>query len=116
MNTYPKTTSKIIVAICIFVFAFTAQVRADESGPGLTERQSQMWARSCAFCHVDGNAGAPIIGIQEQWIDARQKTKDALLQSVIEGINDMPPLGYCMACEQEDFEAIITFMMSGVEE
>jgi len=28
----------------------------------------------------------------------------------IEGFNNMPPLGYCMSCEQEDFEMLIDFM------
>ena len=90
--------------------------QADEGVPSLTERQSQMWVRSCAFCHIDGNAGAPIIGIQAQWATAREKSESTLLRSVIEGINDMPPLGYCMACEEDDFRALITFMMSGANE
>jgi cytochrome c5 len=53
----------------------------------------QMWSRSCALCHVDGNAGAP---------------------HTVEGLNSMPPLGYCMACERDDFLAMIDFMTAGL--
>ena len=70
-----------------------------------------MWLRSCAFCHIDGNAGAPVIGVPEQWAVARAKTEEELIESVLEGINDMPPLGYCMACEREDFASLIKFMI-----
>ena len=76
----------------------------------LTERQTQLWVRSCALCHVDGNAGAPVMGIPEQWSAVIGKSKSELLESVVSGVNDMPPLGYCMACEEDDFIALIDFM------
>ena len=76
----------------------------------LTPRQSQMWARSCALCHVDGNAGAPRLGDTEDWQTRLTKGYDTLLQHTIDGFNDMPPLGYCMACEAHDFSAMIRFM------
>ena len=28
----------------------------------------------------------------------------------------MPPLGYCMACERDDFVALIDFMTDGISE
>ncbi len=38
---------------------------------------------------------------------------DVLLAHTVEGLNDMPPLGYCMSCEREDFIAMIDFMAGG---
>lgn len=68
------------------------------------------WSRSCALCHVDGVADAPRVGDPTEWRRRLAKGEDAVLRNVIEGVNAMPPLGYCMACERDDFRAMIAFM------
>ena len=69
------------------------------------------WQTSCALCHIDGNGGAPRIQEPDDWTIRSNKSKDQLLQSTIEGLNNMPPLGYCMSCEETDFLAMIDFMI-----
>ena len=69
------------------------------------------WNRSCALCHINGEAGAPIIGDTNSWSVRILKGENALVRSVIEGLNSMPPLGYCMACELEDFKSMVHFMI-----
>ncbi|GAB5500509.1 MAG: cytochrome c5 family protein [Pseudohongiellaceae bacterium] len=68
------------------------------------------WARSCALCHITGEAGAPITGDTAEWQRRLQKGEDAILDNVLYGYNSMPPLGYCMACEIPDFRAMIAYM------
>jgi len=68
------------------------------------------WARSCALCHITGEANAPVVGDTEEWQQRLQKGKAALLNNVVNGINSMPPLGYCMSCEAADFRVMIDFM------
>jgi len=68
------------------------------------------WARSCALCHVTGEANAPVVGDTEEWQQRLQKGEAALLNNVVNGINSMPPLGYCMSCEAADFRVMIDFM------
>ena len=68
------------------------------------------WARSCALCHITGEANAPVLGDTEEWRQRLQKGEAALLNNVINGINSMPPLGYCMSCEAADFRVMIDFM------
>ena len=68
------------------------------------------WARSCALCHITGEANAPVIGDTEEWQQRLQKGEAALLNNVVNGINSMPPLGYCMSCEAADFRVMIDFM------
>jgi cytochrome c5 len=70
----------------------------------------QKWSRSCALCHVTGNAGAPRVGNAEEWQQRQAQGASVMLTHTIEGFNDMPPLGYCMSCEREDFVAMIDFM------
>ena len=73
-------------------------------------RTLQMWSRSCALCHVDGNAGAPRMGYADEWLPRLAQGRETLLKNTVEGLNNMPPLGYCMACERDDFLALIDFM------
>ena len=68
------------------------------------------WARSCALCHITGEANAPVVGDTEEWQQRLQKGEAALLNNVVNGINSMPPLGYCMSCEAADFRVMIDFM------
>lgn len=68
------------------------------------------WARSCALCHVDGVADAPVVGDTEEWRRRLEQGEDVVMRNVLEGYNSMPPLGYCMACEISDFRAMIAFM------
>lgn len=71
----------------------------------------QKWTRSCALCHVTGVAGAPRAGVGEEWESRLAAGKPILLKHTIEGYNNMPPLGYCMACEEDDFIDLIDFML-----
>ncbi len=68
------------------------------------------WSRSCALCHVSGVAGAPLVGDSEEWGRRLAKGESELMRNVLEGLNSMPPLGYCMSCEVSDFRAMIGFM------
>ena len=68
------------------------------------------WARSCALCHITGEAGAPIVGDTAEWQRRLAQGEESILQRVLEGYNSMPPLGYCMACEVSDFRAMIGYM------
>ena len=68
------------------------------------------WARSWALCHISGEAGAPIVGDTADWQRRLAQGEQSILRRVIEGYNSMPPLGYCMACEEDDFRAMIGYM------
>lgn len=37
---------------------------------------------------------------------------DQLLDSVIDGFGGMPPMGLCMDCDADQFEALIDFMVT----
>jgi len=81
----------------------------------LSENQLRLWRQNCALCHVGGNGGAPRLGHFEEWQPRLRKGNSVLLANTIEGFNYMPPLGYCMACEKEDFSALIGFMTGEVK-
>ena len=68
------------------------------------------WSRSCALCHITGEAGAPVVGETAEWQRRLQQGEEAIINNVVEGLNSMPPLGYCMACEVSDFRAMVAYM------
>ncbi|MEZ5561063.1 MAG: c-type cytochrome [Pseudomonadales bacterium] len=89
--------------------------QAGTGGPGAAQPDAAVmgkWSRSCALCHVDGNAGAPRVGNAAEWAPRMAQGMDVLLTHTLQGFNDMPPLGYCMSCERADFVAMIEFMGS----
>jgi cytochrome c5 len=92
---------------------------ASNSPPGseqplsVSDESMAKWSRSCVLCHVNGEGGAPRVGHPEEWVGRVEQGETVLLTHTIEGYNRMPPLGYCMDCEAEDFEALIQFMAHG---
>ena len=76
----------------------------------VTATVQEKWQRSCALCHVRGEGGAPRMGDIEAWGVRLQQGPAVLLENTLAGLNRMPPLGYCMDCEVEDFAAMIRMM------
>jgi|OM-RGC.v1.028315471 Cytochrome c5 len=98
-----------------FLLLVLAGAQAFGAAAASDERAMALWARSCALCHIDGNAGAPRVGQAEEWGPRLAQGRETLLKHTVEGLNSMPPLGYCMACERDDFLAMIDFMTAGLE-
>ncbi|MAA84363.1 MAG: cytochrome c5 family protein [Halieaceae bacterium] len=68
------------------------------------------YAASCGACHAVGVAGAPATGNVDAWAPRMAKGMDALVASVRNGLNAMPPGGLCNSCSDEDNVALITYM------
>lgn len=69
-----------------------------------------LYQRSCYACHVNAGSRAPLTGDAKAWEPRLAQGMDQLLTHVIEGFGGMPPLGLCMDCSAEDFQALIEFM------
>lgn len=69
-----------------------------------------VYARSCGVCHNGQLPIAPKRGDQAAWAPRLAKGMDALVLSVTNGLNAMPPRGLCMDCTAEDYQAVITLM------
>ena len=70
----------------------------------------QIYETTCQACHNTGVAGAPKLGDKEAWAPRIAKGNDALLSSVKNGLNAMPPRGTCMSCSDEDLAAAVAYM------
>ncbi|TCO75165.1 c-type cytochrome [Chromatocurvus halotolerans] len=82
----------------------------------LTDEQEAKYDKSCRVCHEVGVAGAPRTGSSEDWAPRLAKGMDALLTSVRNGFNAMPPRGMCFDCNDDDYRALIHYMSSGPTE
>ncbi len=76
----------------------------------MTARQTQLLVQNCVQCHSSPHIGAPLMGDMHEWNKLAKKGEDALLHSVIFGLKEMPPLGKCSACTEEDFRAMVRLM------
>ena len=71
--------------------------------------------KSCAVCHASGAAGAPVSHDAAAWEPRLAKGMDALVTSVTNGLNAMPPKGMCYDCSADDYKAMIEFMSKPAE-
>jgi cytochrome c5 len=53
------------------------------------------------------------MGDRKAWLKWSEKGEDAMLANVIMGVRSMPPMGYCAACNENDFRALIR-MIAGL--
>ena len=110
------------LALLTMLLSACSSVASQNSGSGeqfrrptlravtVDEEVMAKWSRSCALCHITGEAGAPVVGDTAEWQRRLQQGEEAIINNVVEGFNSMPPLGYCMACEVSDFRAMIAYM------
>lgn len=71
---------------------------------------AQLYQRSCFACHATAASNAPLTGDTAAWAARLKQGPELLLDHVINGYRGMPPLGLCMDCDADQFEALIAFM------
>ena len=72
-----------------------------------------IYDKSCVNCHAPATAAAlksPAVHDAAQWAPRLAKGMDALVASVTNGLNAMPPKGLCNDCSADDYKAAIEFM------
>ena len=108
----------ILLIPTILLISACSSEHAEFPTVSTSERQAAMekWSRSCALCHVDGNAGAPKVGDKAAWQPRLQQSSETLLDHTINGLGKMPPLGYCMDCSEQDFLVLTAFMSGQVSQ
>lgn len=74
---------------------------------------ANLYQQTCMACHTRPASGAPQTGSAEDWAPRLAQGMDTLLDHTINGYRGMPPLGSCMDCGEEDFKALINFMVNG---
>ena len=69
------------------------------------------YSRTCGTCHDSGALGAPKRGDTAAWNRLRaQKGMDGLIRSTRQGMPQMPAMGLCQSCSNDDFKNLIDYM------
>lgn len=90
----------------------TVAAAAADMAPDLAAGE-QTYGRFCFSCHAAGVAGAPKLGVTDDWAPRTAKGLDALVTSTIEGIPPgMPARGLCMNCSDADLRNTVAWMMA----
>jgi len=89
---------------------FAAVLMMSAAGAFAAEVNMDQYAKSCQVCHANGAANAPKTGDAAAWESRMAKGMDALVKSVADGLNAMPPKGMCFDCSDDDYKALIEYM------
>ena len=92
---------KLLIAVSALMFSFSAHAAQDPEA---------VYARACGVCHNGAIPTSPKRGDKAAWEPRLAKGMDALVLSVTNGLNAMPPRGLCMDCSAEDYQAVIKLM------
>ena len=88
-------------------------VGCGETASGPEHPGKKTYNRYCFSCHAGGIAGSPALGDVDAWALRLEKGRDALVQSVINGITPgMPARGLCNACSDEQLGLAVDYMLT----
>lgn len=93
---------KKLVMMAAVAAAMSANVQAFDA--------AAKFQQTCNACHGMGVANAPKAFDKAAWEPRLAKGMDALVTSVTNGFNAMPPRGLCMDCTAEQYKELITYM------
>ncbi len=92
---------KLLLAASLFAMAASVQAAQDPA---------TVYNRACVACHSGALPTAPTSHDAAAWAPRLAKGMPALVESVTNGLNAMPPRGMCMDCTAEDYQAVIEWM------
>lgn len=73
----------------------------------LTSREVLVLGQICAHCHARPGDGVPQIGDAAEWARRREQGFEALVVHTIEGAGNMPPLGTCSFCSEDELRRLV---------
>jgi cytochrome c5 len=65
----------------------------------------------CNVCHTTGWNGAPLNGDRTEWQPRLSTGFEAMFKNAKQGFNNMPPMGTCLDCTDEELTAAIRKML-----
>lgn len=94
--------------------AAPAATPAPAAAPAATAARSgeEIYKSTCFACHAAGVAGAPKLGDKALWAPRIATGMDAMMNTVLNGKNAMPPRGTCANCSDDDLKSAVEYMVS----
>ena len=112
-NDSPQQSDTVVAAPNASIDASASVQTEQAQKPSPTAKEVEtLYNQSCISCHSSGIANAPKAHDVPAWQTRLAKGMSTLLDNTKQGINAMPPMGMCMQCSDQDFEALIVYMSS----
>lgn len=96
-----KTLTQRLLAAAAITTALTASAADDYT--------KELYGLYCTACHAVKSSGAPQ-AFTDEWQDRLDQGIPTLVNHAINGIRNMPPMGTCAECSEEDLENLIRYM------
>ena len=104
--------NKLFYPILTIFFLFTSSLFFAEEK--ISRDGKTVYDTSCAVCHQNGLAGAPIFGDKSAWGDRVNKSLEELTYSVKNGLRGMPAMGLCMNCSEQELESAVSYILNSL--
>jgi cytochrome c5 len=91
------------------------QATAGAAGGGTGLDGKGVYDKFCFACHATGVGGAPKHGDKAAWAPHVAKGVDTMWQSVLNGLNAMPPKGTCMSCSEDELKAAMNYLLDAAK-
>ena len=97
---------RVAISLTAHIFALWTAIEATAQ----SRDASVVFDAYCANCHISGVLGAPRLRNEQDWAPRIAKGEEALYQSVLNGLNAMPPRGACPDCTDDELRSVIPLM------
>lgn len=104
--------SIVLLSVMSVVIPTGAQAAGNSQGNNV----AALYSDSCAACHDTGALGAPKTGDKATWQRLQsQKGMAKLVDSVKNGMPQMPAGGLCSDCSDTQYRQLIEYMANGAK-
>ena len=81
------------------------------------QKAKQLYDVHCAGCHDMGAGGALKFGVASQWQDRLDSQgEEGLIYNAIHGYGNMPAMGGCYECSEDDIALIVKYMLGAINQ
>ncbi len=103
----PKFVAGLFCA-SLLAFPAYAQTPFDKDLPG---NGGTVYKKTCSFCHDEGTVGAPKFGDKTAWAPRIAKGREALYDSVLNGLQHMTARRGRRGYTDEDFKHAVDYLL-----
>ena len=100
--------------VCLEAQDCAQEVKIVASIQGGMRSGKEVYDTACTTCHAIALAGAPKFGDRVSWGERANEDLDHLVETVINGLGGMPPMGMCMNCSQEELTNAVQYMLDAL--
>ncbi len=98
------------------IATYLKSVESKTPKKSLNDPGKTIYENYCAGCHTTGLHGAPKYGDTLRWNTAIKKGQAKLYLNTIHGIGAMPAKGTCLACNDEDIQQAVDYILLSIKD